>query len=74
MVHINHEGDRFPIVVFDNLLRDGPNISYVRIFESDEYSHIIKYSGTNVKWPGGGEEVPLSVPKCGWDGEFCRRE
>ena len=78
MVDINHEGDRYPAVTFDNLylLTDGYTVGIRRIFEYEakypnQEVRDLTSSSYEVIWPGGIKDAmgPLSIPKCGWKGE-----
>jgi hypothetical protein len=70
-LHLNNEGDRFPILKYDNLVLENNKIKFKLAFEYDEYYHAFKDFTRNHKvvWPGGGDKIPLAIPECGWDGK-----
>ncbi|XP_057293678.1 retinal guanylyl cyclase 2-like [Hydractinia symbiolongicarpus] len=71
-VHINANGDRYPILILDNLQRKSQDFEFVRIVEYDGYHKKTRIMGLNsIVWPGGGSVVPRSVPDCGFRGELC---
>lgn len=74
-VHINANGDRYPILVLDNLQRKSQDFEFVRIVEYDGFHKKTRIMGLNsIVWPGGGSVAPRSVPVCGFRGELCIRE
>lgn len=76
-VNINHEGDRYPTVTFDNLyLLTDNTVGLRRIFEyeakyPDQGVKDFTSSSYTVIWPDGKKDEmgPLSIPKCGWIGD-----
>ncbi|XP_006814973.1 atrial natriuretic peptide receptor 1-like [Saccoglossus kowalevskii] len=69
-ITIDENGDRnhdFRLLSFDAI--DGIFIK-AGLFDSAT-STLRLFTGTKIAWPSGKDEPPLSVPTCGFQGEFC---
>lgn len=72
-VDLNPEGDRYPVLVFDNFHIKDKKIIPERTFKHDVSLNAFSdlKMTADIIWPGGGSNTPRAIPLCGFDGKEC---
>ena len=69
-LRFSNTGNRIPVMgLFINTGQFEDKI----IYEYKRVGEVVNMPKWTLTWPGGGTEVPLDGPKCGWNNEKCMK-